>query len=116
MTPGTHFLMSWLGAVPLLKNRRERCLITLAGIAPDMDGLGIIVDKLTSGRTQYYFDYHHYVCHTIFFAVILSALLPLIAKTQKILVFILSLFIIHLHFLCDIIGSKGPDGYHWPIY
>jgi inner membrane protein len=21
----------------------------------------------------------------------------------------------HLHLLCDILGSKGPDGYQWPI-
>ena len=23
---------------------------------------------------------------------------------------------VHLHILCDVIGSKGPDGYHWPIF
>ena len=26
-----------------------------------------------------------------------------------------SFLMFHLHLLCDIVGSKGPDGYQWPI-
>ena len=27
----------------------------------------------------------------------------------------LALFAFHLHLFCDLIGSRGPEGYQWPI-
>jgi hypothetical protein len=36
---------------------------------------------------------------------------------RRLHVFLCSLAIIHLHLLCDLIGSRGPDPYDiWPIY
>ncbi|MCP4326187.1 MAG: metal-dependent hydrolase, partial [Alteromonadales bacterium] len=63
MSPGTHLLFSWLSTAEILKNRRERAIVSLSGIAPDIDGAGIIVDEIT-GTTDLYFQYHHYLGHS----------------------------------------------------
>ena len=115
MSPGAHLLFSWLSGVEFLKNRRERTLVALTGLAPDLDGLGIIVDKIT-GSTTYYFNYHHYWGHSIFAAITLATVSSLLSKTQGVRVWFLSMFVVHLHILCDVLGSKGPDGYQWPVY
>jgi len=115
MSPGSHLLFSWLTTVQIIKDRRERILVSISGIAPDIDGLGLIIDKLT-GSTNFYLQYHHYIGHSIFSALFISTLATLLAKSQKVIVFTLSFILVHVHILFDVIGSKGPDGYQWPIY
>lgn len=115
MAPGSHLVFSWLVAVNVLRDRRERSIVALVGVAPDIDGMGVIIDKI-SGSTNYYAQYHHVVGHGIFSAILFAAIAALLAKVQKLTVFCLSFFVMHLHILCDIVGSKGPDGYQWPIY
>lgn len=39
MSPTAHGLINWLISQPL-HHRRERCLVTYAGLVPDIDGLG----------------------------------------------------------------------------
>jgi len=116
MAPAAHLLISWLCAVPIFKQSRERRLVALAGISPDIDGIGIFIDKLSANKTDFYFEYHHYLCHNIFASIIISFLAMILAKSQRIAVFFMSLFVVHIHFLCDILGSRGPDGYQWPIF
>ncbi|MCE2595628.1 metal-dependent hydrolase [Motilimonas cestriensis] len=115
MSPGTHLLFSWLSTAEILKNRRERAIVSISGIAPDIDGIGIVIDEI-SGTTDLYFQYHHYLGHSFFSALIISVLAMLIAKTQKCAVFVLSFILVHIHILFDVIGSKSADGYQWPIY
>ena len=115
MSPGAHLLFSWLSSVKILKNRRERTLVSVAGVAPDLDGLGLIVDKVT-GTTNYFFQYHHYLGHSIFSAIVISTIASLLATSQRLQVWSISFFVVHLHLLCDVIGSKGPEGHQWPIY
>ena len=115
MTIEAHLLISWLTTVEVLKNRRERVLSTLAGVAPDLDGLGIVSDMITS-TTNYYIEYHHYLGHSIFSAIIFASIASIFAKTQQLRVWILSFVVVHIHILCDIVGSKAPDGFHYPIY
>ncbi len=116
MAPAAHLLISWLCAVPIFKQSRERRLVTLAGISPDIDGIGIFIDKLNANKTDFYFEYHHYLCHNIFACIVISFLVTALAKSQRAAVFCMSFFVVHIHFLCDILGSRGPDGYLWPIY
>ena len=115
MLTGAHLLISWISTVELLHERRERTLVTLAGIAPDLDGLGIIADSMT-GTTAFYLKYHHYVGHSALSALIIASLAAVSAKTQHLSVWLLSVLVVHLHVLADVAGSKGPDGYQWPIY
>lgn len=51
MTPGAHLVLSWLCAVNVVENSRERRIISCVGLAPDLDGFGLVVDKLSGGRT-----------------------------------------------------------------
>lgn len=115
MTPGAHLLFSWLSTVQIIENRRERLLVSLCGVAPDLDGLGLLIDRFT-GVTHYYLSYHHYLGHSVLSAFVLASLAALLAKQQRLSVWLLGLFVVHLHVMCDVIGSKGPDGYHWPVY
>ncbi|WP_018691862.1 metal-dependent hydrolase [Algicola sagamiensis] len=114
MTPTSHLLMSWLCTVPKISAPRERRLIALSGVAPDLDGIGIIWDWI-SGKTHYYSDYHHVLGHGFIASIFIATLATAFAAQQRGKVFILSLFVVHLHILCDVIGSKGEDGYTWPI-
>jgi len=115
MTPGAHLLISWLSSVEVLKERRERALVALSGVAPDLDGLGIIPDKLI-GTTNYYFEFHHYLGHSIISTFLIAGIASFFAKSQKLAVWLLAFILVHVHIFCDVIGSKGPDGYHWPVY
>jgi inner membrane protein len=121
MSPVVHLIGSWLVAATTTNNPRDRKLVTLAGILPDADGLGVIPDVVgswVSGKEctfHYYQTYHHLVLHGWPGAIVISALLTLFAR-QHWRVLLLCLLVFHLHLLCDLIGSRGPDpGDLWPI-
>ncbi|KZN63480.1 hypothetical protein N473_16795 [Pseudoalteromonas luteoviolacea CPMOR-1] len=114
MAPVTHLLLSWTVSVAAFKSRRNRMLVSLSGIAPDLDGLGIVVDAIT-GKTAWYSQYHHVLGHNLLAAFTISLLCAWIAKTNKACVWFASFFCFHLHIFCDVLGSKGPDGFQWPI-
>jgi inner membrane protein len=52
MSPITHLLISWSVANISKINRRERALVTLAGVVPDIDGTGLIIDIFCHGSDQ----------------------------------------------------------------
>lgn len=115
MTPGAHLVLSWLSSVNIVTDSRERRIVTYAGLSPDLDGIGLIADKLT-GETTYYEQFHHYIGHCGVAALIVPLIAMYFAKIEKLRVLFLSFFVFHVHILCDIVGSKGSDGYQWPIY
>lgn len=115
MSPGAHLLISWLSTPELFKNRRERVLVALSGLAPDIDGLGIVVDKIT-GTTNYYIEHHHYLGHSILAPFVFASIAAFFAKTQKLMVWWLVVVMVNIHVLFDVMGSRGPDGYQWPVY
>ena len=114
MSPLTHLVGSWLVAVETTNNPRDRKLVTLAGVLPDADGLGVIPDvvgSLFSGKecTFYYYQtYHHLLMHGWPAAIVVSILFALYAQQRR-QVLLLCLLTFHLHLLCDLIGSRGPD-------
>jgi inner membrane protein len=117
MSPVTHFLASWvLASFPRLE-RRDVALVTLAGVAPDIDGIGIIPELLTRNSTHpldWFSRYHHVVAHNLPFAVVVTIAAVLLARRRWITA-TLGFVAVHLHFLMDVLGSRGPDGYNWPI-
>ena len=121
MSPFAHFVGSWLVASATTNNPRDRKLVTLAGVLPDVDGLGVVVDvvgSLISGKENtfhYYQQYHHTLLHGWPGAVAVSILLMFFARQRR-QVLLLCLLTFHLHLLCDLIGSRGPTvGDFWPI-
>jgi inner membrane protein len=120
MSPLTHLLASWIIAAKTTDNLRDRRLVTLAGVAPDLDGLGIVIDyakgAFASGKFYYYPTYHHWLSHGLPAAVVCSLLMAALAR-RRWRVLGLSFLTFHLHLLCDLAGSRGPDkGDIWPIF
>ena len=117
MHPVTHFLAGWTVAGVSGLNKRDRATVAIAGIAPDFDGAGIVVELVTresSTPLLWWSDYHHVLGHNLAFGLVVFLVTALIAK-RRLLTAILSFLVIHLHLLCDLIGSRGPDGFQWPI-
>lgn len=117
MSPITHFLTGWVVANSADLNPRERAAVTLAGISPDIDAAGIVVEKLTLGSDQpllWWTKYHHVISHNIGFGLFVSAVVFAVAK-KKWTTTGLAVLSFHLHLLGDIIGARGPEGFQWPI-
>jgi hypothetical protein len=117
LSPVTHLLIGWSVANAAPIGRRERALVALAGIAPDLDGLGILADLATrssASPTAWWGSYHHLLGHNLGFALLLTGV-ALAASRRRWLAASLVWLSIHLHFLGDIVGARGPDGYQWPI-
>jgi hypothetical protein len=111
MSPATHLLASWVVADYAVRDRRTRLRIVLAGIAPDLDGLGLALDQanvwLGRPETDWYGACHHFLLHGILGAALALGLAALAGtRTARGLVWIGVSF--HLHLLCDVVGSRGP--------
>jgi inner membrane protein len=72
MSPITHFLTGWVFANCARLDRRERALVTLASVAPDVDGLGIVPEFFTRNSTHplLWFSLYHHSLHTLTFAAV----------------------------------------------
>ena len=118
MSPITHFLMGWAVAnsAPSL-DKRERAMVTWAGVVPDIDGLGIVADWLarnSSHPLNWWGDYHHVLAHNLCFALVVAVVAAILAK-QKAKTVLWVLLSFHLYLLADLVGARGPDGEQWPI-
>jgi LexA-binding, inner membrane-associated putative hydrolase len=118
MSPITHFLAGWVVANASANiNPRERAMIAMAGVAPDLDGLGIVVELLTRNSTHpllWWSEYHHVLGHNLGFGLLLTAIsFPLAVRRWLTAGLVFLSF--HLHLLFDLVGSRGPDGDQWPI-
>ncbi|MBI3875182.1 MAG: metal-dependent hydrolase [Verrucomicrobia bacterium] len=113
----THFLAGWAVANAVRLGRHDRALVTLAGVVPDADGLGIIAEIATRGSSHplnWFSDYHHVLGHNLGFA-LLTALAAFALARDRCRTTALALASFHLHLLCDLLGARGPDGEQWPI-
>jgi len=121
VSPAAHFIGSWLVGSLATKNPRDRKLITLAGILPDVDGLGMVVDVAKGvffdapTTYQYYHKFHHILCHGWPAALVICGFLAWFANL-RLRTFGFCLLTFHLHLLCDLLGSRGPSPADlWPI-
>jgi hypothetical protein len=72
--------------------------------------------SFASGNLYYYPEYHHWLTHGLPGALGCSILLAVFARRRR-RVFWLSFLTFHLHLLCDLVGSRGPDKNDlWPIF
>ncbi|HEV3307556.1 MAG TPA: metal-dependent hydrolase [Candidatus Sulfotelmatobacter sp.] len=116
MSPVTHFFSGWVFANCFDLGRRDRALVTFACVVPDIDGLGIIPELLTrnSAHPLLWFSLYHHSLHNLLFSVVIGAIASTLA-TQKWKTSLLALLSFHLHLFEDLLGSRGPNGYQWPI-
>jgi hypothetical protein len=117
MHPGTHLLAGWTLANVAELSNRDRAIVTAACVVPDLDGIGIVVELATRNASEpllWYSSYHHLAGHNIGFA-LLCSLIALALADRKWLTAALTFLSFHLHLLGDLVGSRGTDGYQWPI-
>ena len=120
MNPITHFLASWSLGDAGGARERDLSLVSWCGVMPDLDGLGAIVDETNRilGRpdTWYFGEYHHIWLHGLPGAIAIPLVMSRFA-VRKARTFILGFTAVHLHILCDIVGSRGPEPEDiWPIH
>lgn len=118
MSPVTHLFASWIIAAKTTDNVRDCWLVVLAGVAPDLDGLGLVVDLTARafGQQTFLWDrFHHVLFHGAFGAVLTAGICALFAR-RKWRMAMLALITFHLHLVCDFLGSRGPTPADlWPI-
>ncbi len=117
MSPVTHFLAGWAVAHTANLNKRERMLVAVAGIIPDFDGFGLVVDiatRASANPTDWWGRFHHELGHNLGFCLLVTVVAAMLAQ-RKGLTALLVFISFHLHLVCDIIGARGPDGDQWPI-
>jgi inner membrane protein len=116
MSPITHFLSGWVLANCARLDAMDRAIVTLACVVPDVDGLGIIPELLTrnSAHPLLWFTLYHHALHNLAFALVVALIAALLAK-DKFMTSFLAFFSFHVHLVEDVLGSRGPDGYQWPI-
>jgi LexA-binding, inner membrane-associated putative hydrolase len=116
MSPATHFLTGWVLANCARLDRRDRAIVTIAAVVPDVDGLGIIPEILTRNASHplLWFSAYHHSLHTLLFATVVS-LGAFGFSTSGWKASLLAFLSFHIHLAEDLIGSRGPDGYRWPI-
>jgi inner membrane protein len=113
----THALTGWLVANGVAIERRDRAIVTIAGFAPDFDGAGIVAELATRNTDHpllWWSEYHHILGHNLAFGIAVAAVAAVSAK-RRVTTALLAFAVFHLHLLGDLVGSRGPDGYDWPI-
>lgn len=119
MSPITHLLASWSMAELTRLDRRDRAVIAWVGLAPDLDGLGVLPDLaarlLGMGDPALYGRLHHALLHGLLGALLVPACALAFAH-RRVRTFLWCVAVVHLHLLCDLVGSRGPAAEDiWPI-
>ena len=61
-----------------------------------------------------WFSLSHHSLHNLVFALVIAAIASALAA-QKWKTGLLALLSFHIHLFEDVLGSRGPEGYQWPI-
>ena len=111
----THFLTGWVLANSLRLDRRGMAAVTVAAVIPDIDGIGIVAEVLTrhSSHPLLWFSEYHHALHSLAFAVVVA--IVTLVLTRRWLTAGMAFIAFHLHLLEDLVGSRGPDGFIWPV-
>jgi len=117
MNPVTHLLVGWTVANTTTLTQRERALVAIAGIVPDVDGFGIVTDLLTRNSEhplELWGRFHHVLAHNLGFGLGVG-LAAFALSRRRWVTASLALLSFHLHLAGDLLGARGPDGDQWPI-
>lgn len=112
MSPVTHFLAGWALAEAASTCPRVRRHVVAAGVVPDLDGLGVVADGLArlAGHpgTAWFERWHHSLLHGLPGALAVAGVSAALGlRGWRAFGLVLASF--HLHLLCDLVGSRGPD-------
>jgi inner membrane protein len=78
--------------------------------------LGIVPELITrnSAHPRLWFSLYHHSLHSLSFALVVAVMASIFAE-QKWKAGFLALVSFHVHLAEDLAGSRGPNGYQWPI-
>ena len=112
MNPLTHLLASWIIAAKTTDNLRDRRLVTLAGVAPDLDGLGhsrgLRQRRIHQRKISITIPIPPHVGRTGCRRRSCVPLLMAALARRRWRVLWLSFLTFHLHLLCDLDGFARP--------
>ena len=113
MLNGLHFLthigLGWILANVLPGSRKDRWLIVLAGVLPDLDGTGILWSRTAYEAT------HRAMGHSLLFGLLLVAI-AIVRGDAPWRTAALTAISFHLHLVLDVVGTGGlPIRYFWPL-
>lgn len=97
--------------------RRDRAIVTLAAVIPDVDGLGILTSIASKDKEiglYLYGQYHHILAHNLFSGLFITVVAYALSKKKWLTAF-LAFFSFHLHLLGDLLSGRGSDGTVWSI-
>jgi membrane-bound metal-dependent hydrolase YbcI (DUF457 family) len=105
----THVGIGWIVAALGPGPRKDRWLIVLAAVVPDLDGVGILWSE------HAYHVTHRVVGHSVLFGLALIAAVAMLADRRSITAALAGLSFV-LHVLLDLAGTGGPPiSYLWPL-
>src|SRR5688572_16138491 len=105
----THIGLSWVVASLARRSARDRWLITLAGVLPDLDGAGVLWSE------DAYLALHRAAMHGLVFALLWMGLTVAWADRPASAAG-LAMLSFHLHLLLDLVGTGGlAIRYAWPF-
>ena len=119
MNPITHLLASWSLAEASGLEARDRAVVAWVGLAPDLDGLGVVPDSFARlfglSDPALYGRYHHLLLHGLLGALLLPTV-GIAFSRRRLSAFFWGVAAVHLHLACDFVGSRGPTSDDiWPI-
>lgn len=118
MNPVTHLLLGWAVAnIDRRLSRKERAVVTLAGVVPDLDGLGLVAEIITHGTENellWWSSYHHAVLHNLGFGLVVTFICWWYGG-HRVSLALWGLASFHVHLIGDLIGARAADGDQWPI-
>lgn len=112
MSPLIHLITAWLIAMLFTFELKERRIVVLAGIIPDIDGAFILFSQ------DIYIEYHHSFGHSLLFGVILILILSIVFSKHiknRLLLIGVSILAFSSHLMLDIIGTNWSVNPLYPI-
>lgn len=116
----THLLVGWTLADASKLGDRDRALVAWAGVLPDVDGLGAVVNVgnrlLRRPDSHLYADWHHRLLHGLPGAVLTDIAVAFVARS-RVRAALGAFGLVHVHIVSDLVGSRGPSPADiWPVY
>ena len=102
MNSGLHLAAGWLVAEAFGLDYKNRRVVAISGVAPDLDGLAIF------GGFEAFRRYHHFVFHNLLAAAVFVAIVALLCRRLR--TTIAASLALLLHLACDLLAS------HWSLY
>jgi inner membrane protein len=105
----THIGLSWILANLLPGSAKDRWLVVLAGVLPDVDGVAILWSQPVYDAT------HRAAGHSLLFGLLLVAI-AIVRGDAPWRTATLTAISFHLHLVLDLVGTGGlPIRYLWPF-